>query len=131
MLPLDQGGVVDPNLKVYNLPNVRVVDSSVYPFEFAAHLMAVTYGLAEQAADIIRAQYNGVPSPADLQTETANPATRTAQGPTPTSSATTSSSDASESSAAFKLGSVFEEWTVLMTAVLGVVMTMMGGAVLL
>lgn len=38
MLPLDQGGVVDANLKVYGLANVRVADSSVFPLSFAAHV---------------------------------------------------------------------------------------------
>lgn len=63
--------------------NVRVADASVYPIEFAAHVSALssppfpptvltpstlisqlqipTYGLAEQAANILRAQYNGIP----------------------------------------------------------------------
>ncbi|KAG9028528.1 hypothetical protein FS837_003852 [Tulasnella sp. UAMH 9824] len=61
MLPLEAGGVVDANLKVYGTANLRVVDSSVFPIQFAAHLMAPTYGLAEQAAMIIRSQYNGTP----------------------------------------------------------------------
>ncbi|KAF8524392.1 glucose-methanol-choline oxidoreductase, partial [Hysterangium stoloniferum] len=52
MLPLSQGGVVDPNLKVYGTANVRVVDASVYPIQFAAHLQAPTYGLAGLAASI-------------------------------------------------------------------------------
>lgn len=38
MLPLELGGVVDPNLKVYGLANVRVADASVYPIQFAAHV---------------------------------------------------------------------------------------------
>ena len=54
MLPLDQGGVVDGNLRVYGLSNVRVADASVPPFVFSAHLMSSTYGLAEQASAIIR-----------------------------------------------------------------------------
>ena len=57
MLPLDQGGVVDGNLRVYGLANVRVADASVPPFVFSAHLMASTYGLAELASEIIRAEY--------------------------------------------------------------------------
>lgn len=57
MLPLDQGGVVDGNLRVYGLANVRVADASVPPFVFSAHLMASTYGLAELASEIIRADY--------------------------------------------------------------------------
>ncbi|TCD71665.1 hypothetical protein EIP91_005431 [Steccherinum ochraceum] len=61
MLPQAMGGVVDANLKVYGLTNVRVADASVFPIQFAAHLQAPTYGLAEQAANIIRSQYNGVP----------------------------------------------------------------------
>ncbi|KAI0686238.1 GMC oxidoreductase [Earliella scabrosa] len=60
MLPREEGGVVDADLKVYGLANVRVADSSVFPIQFAAHLQAPTYGLAEQAARIIRATYNGV-----------------------------------------------------------------------
>ncbi|KAF8584262.1 GMC oxidoreductase [Ramaria rubella] len=70
MLPQSQGGVVDANLRVYGLANVRVIDASVYPMMFAAHLQAPTYGLAEQAASIIRAQYNGVPPPSASTTST-------------------------------------------------------------
>jgi len=54
MLPKDEGGVVDKDLRVYGLANVRVVDASVFPFEFAAHLASTTYGVAEQAADLIK-----------------------------------------------------------------------------
>jgi choline dehydrogenase len=42
MLPLELGGVVDPNLKVYGTANVRVVDASVFPIEFAAHVRIST-----------------------------------------------------------------------------------------
>jgi choline dehydrogenase-like flavoprotein len=31
MLPRDQGGVVDANLRVYGLANVRIADASVAP----------------------------------------------------------------------------------------------------
>ncbi|KAL2429660.1 GMC oxidoreductase family protein [Exophiala dermatitidis] len=58
MLPLDQGGVVDANLRVYGLANVRVADASVPPIAFSAHLMGSTYGLAEQASTLIRAYHN-------------------------------------------------------------------------
>ncbi|KII86080.1 hypothetical protein PLICRDRAFT_31568 [Plicaturopsis crispa FD-325 SS-3] len=71
MLPQDQGGVVDPNLKVYGLANVRVIDASIFPISFAAHLMAQTYGVAEQGAEIIRALYNGVAPPSKTTTATA------------------------------------------------------------
>ncbi|KAF6749503.1 GMC oxidoreductase [Ephemerocybe angulata] len=46
MLPREDGGVVDPNLKVYGTKNVRVVDLSVVPLHVAAHM---------QTADIIKA----------------------------------------------------------------------------
>jgi choline dehydrogenase len=38
MLPRDQGGVVDANLKVYGTSNVRVVDSSIFPTPQTAHV---------------------------------------------------------------------------------------------
>ncbi|KXN90306.1 Oxygen-dependent choline dehydrogenase [Leucoagaricus sp. SymC.cos] len=57
MLPKEQGGVVDNKLKVYGLANVRVVDASVFPINFAAHTMAPVYGLVEIAAEIIQNDY--------------------------------------------------------------------------
>lgn len=57
MLPQDQGGVVDANLRVYGLANVRVADASVVPIALSTHLMSSTYGVAEQASNIIRAYY--------------------------------------------------------------------------
>lgn len=62
MLPREQGGVVDANLRVYGLANVRVADASVPPIALSTHLMASTYGLAEQASNIIRAFYNAAPA---------------------------------------------------------------------
>ena len=38
MLPQSQGGVVDAKLKIYGLQNVRVVDASIFPLQFAAHV---------------------------------------------------------------------------------------------
>ncbi|KGO75825.1 Glucose-methanol-choline oxidoreductase [Penicillium italicum] len=58
MLPERQGGVVDANLLVYGLSNVRVADASVIPIALSTHLMSSTYGVAEQASDIIRKYYN-------------------------------------------------------------------------
>ncbi|EMD36319.1 hypothetical protein CERSUDRAFT_115252 [Gelatoporia subvermispora B] len=55
MLPLEDGGVVDPKLKVYGTTNVRVVDISIIPLHVGSHTQAVAYGIAEQAADIIKA----------------------------------------------------------------------------
>ncbi|WFD23850.1 hypothetical protein MEQU1_002544 [Malassezia equina] len=53
MLPRQDGGVVDENLKVYGTSNLRVVDASVTPIAMSCHLESVVYGLAEIAADII------------------------------------------------------------------------------
>lgn len=43
MLPQSQGGVVDARLKVYGLKNVRVVDASVFPVQFAAHVGPIRF----------------------------------------------------------------------------------------
>jgi hypothetical protein len=81
MLPLAYGGVVNTSLVVHGTVNVRVVDVSVMPmsvsgawrfdvlvliiywrfFVLAAHTMATAYGIAERAADLIKATY-GAPS---------------------------------------------------------------------
>ncbi|KAL8716496.1 MAG: hypothetical protein Q9225_006187 [Loekoesia sp. 1 TL-2023] len=55
MLPLEQGGVVDPHLRVHGTQNLRVVDAGIFPMIPAAHLQAVVYAVAEKAADIIKA----------------------------------------------------------------------------
>ncbi|KAJ3545648.1 hypothetical protein NM688_g5603 [Phlebia brevispora] len=60
MLPRDNGGVVDPKLKVYGTKNLRVVDLSILPLMVANHTQSVVYGMAEQAADIIKADW-GLP----------------------------------------------------------------------
>jgi choline dehydrogenase len=48
MMPLELGGVVDPELLVYGTTNLRVVDASILPLVPAAHLQAVVYGVAEK-----------------------------------------------------------------------------------
>jgi choline dehydrogenase len=48
MMPLEMGGVVDPELLVYGTRNLRVVDASVMPLVPAGHLQAVVYGVAEK-----------------------------------------------------------------------------------
>ncbi|KAI0071186.1 GMC oxidoreductase [Panus rudis PR-1116 ss-1] len=57
MMPEDKGGVVDPKLKVYGTSNVRVVDLSILPLIVATHTQATVYAIAEQAADIIKAEH--------------------------------------------------------------------------
>lgn len=48
MMPLELGGVVDPDLLVYGTTNLRIVDASIMPLVPAAHLQAVVYGVAEK-----------------------------------------------------------------------------------
>ena len=50
MLPLDLGGVVDPQLLVYGTQNLRLVDASIMPVIPASHLQAVVYGIAEKVS---------------------------------------------------------------------------------
>ncbi|KAJ6144647.1 hypothetical protein N7470_008542 [Penicillium chermesinum] len=74
MLPREQGGVVDANLRVYGLANVRVADASVPPIALSTHLMASTYGLAELASSIIRDFYTGITMPESSATSTSSSA---------------------------------------------------------
>lgn len=50
MLPLNLGGVVDPQLLVYGTQNLRLVDASIMPVIPASHLQAVVYGIAEKVS---------------------------------------------------------------------------------
>ena len=43
MLPLAKGGVVDGDLRVYGLANVRVADASVFPTNVAAHVRPLIF----------------------------------------------------------------------------------------
>ena len=50
-------GVVDAQLKIYDVSNVRVVDASMMPLQISAHLSATLYGVAEKAVDLIKASH--------------------------------------------------------------------------
>ncbi|KAF1935737.1 choline dehydrogenase [Clathrospora elynae] len=54
LMPEDLGGCVDPELKVYGVDRLRVVDASIIPLIPATHLQATMYAVAEKAADIIK-----------------------------------------------------------------------------
>ncbi|CAD7063958.1 unnamed protein product [Tilletia caries] len=47
--------IVDPTFKVYDTANIRVVDASTLPQQISAHLSSTLYGIAERAADAIKA----------------------------------------------------------------------------
>ncbi|KAF8678160.1 Alcohol oxidase [Rhizoctonia solani] len=55
MLPFEDGGVVDSQLKVYGTANLRVVDASVIPIHLSCHIQSTVYAIAEKASDIIKA----------------------------------------------------------------------------
>ena len=57
MLPRDEGGVVDPELRVYGTQNLRVIDASIIPLLLSAHMQTAVYGIAERGAAMIIEQY--------------------------------------------------------------------------
>lgn len=57
MMRRSLGGVVNAQLKIFDTANVRVVDASIMPLQISAHLSATLYGVAEKAADLIKASY--------------------------------------------------------------------------
>jgi choline dehydrogenase-like flavoprotein len=56
MMPREDGGVVDSQLKVYGTTNLRVVDASIFPIEPRGNIQATVFAVAEKAADIIKQQ---------------------------------------------------------------------------
>ncbi|CAG7962332.1 unnamed protein product [Penicillium olsonii] len=54
MLPRENGGVVDSELKVYGAKNLRVVDASIFPLEPSGNIQSAVYAVAERAADLIK-----------------------------------------------------------------------------
>lgn len=55
MMARDLGGVVDENFKVYGSSNLHVVDASIFPLQLSAHPSLTIFGVAEKAADVLRA----------------------------------------------------------------------------
>jgi len=55
MLPREEGGVVDNELRVYGTKNLRVIDASIFPLHVQGNIMSLVYATAERGADIIKA----------------------------------------------------------------------------
>ena len=51
----DSLAVVDKELRVRGVSNLRVADASIMPTLHGGHLQMPTYGIAEKAADMIKA----------------------------------------------------------------------------
>lgn len=54
----DPYAIVDPELRVHGVNNLRVVDSSIIPRTIAAHTNAPAIMIGEKAADMIKATWN-------------------------------------------------------------------------
>jgi choline dehydrogenase-like flavoprotein len=50
------GAVTDATLKVKGVKGLRVVDASVFPAHVSGNICSSVYAVAEQAADIIKAE---------------------------------------------------------------------------
>ncbi|KAF9012816.1 alcohol oxidase, partial [Hymenopellis radicata] len=55
MLPRELGGVVDQNLRVYGVENLRIADNSIVPLEICSNTQSYAYAIGEKAADLILA----------------------------------------------------------------------------
>jgi choline dehydrogenase-like flavoprotein len=57
MLPKEDGGVVNAELKVYGVQRLRVVDASIMPALVSGHIQSGVYGIAERAAQIVSEEW--------------------------------------------------------------------------
>ncbi|KAL1410798.1 hypothetical protein Q8F55_001740 [Vanrija albida] len=98
MISRDLGGSVDPRNRVYGVAGLRVVDSSTLPIQVSSHLMSVLYGLAERAAELIKADNSGATGTTTPPTSssTTSRTTSTTTPPTPSGKAIRPGRDATK-----------------------------------
>ncbi|KAF3053707.1 hypothetical protein E8E11_011571 [Didymella keratinophila] len=60
MLPLEDGGVVNPRLQVYGVDALRVVDCNIVPVLPDVNILASIYMIAEKGAEVIREDWEDV-----------------------------------------------------------------------
>lgn len=60
MLPLEDGGVVDPRLRVYGVEGLRVIDCSIIPVLPDVNILASIYMIAEKGAEMIKEDWGDV-----------------------------------------------------------------------
>ncbi|KAL6689946.1 alcohol oxidase [Trichoderma pleuroticola] len=58
MLPREKGGVVNPQLKVYGVDKLRIVDASIMPVLVRGNTASAVYAIGEKAAEVIKEEYN-------------------------------------------------------------------------
>jgi choline dehydrogenase-like flavoprotein len=58
MLPQEEGGVVDPRLKVYGVNGLRVVDCSIIPELPDVNIQGPVFMIGEKGAQMIREDWN-------------------------------------------------------------------------
>ncbi|OCL01860.1 GMC oxidoreductase [Glonium stellatum] len=56
MMPEELGGCVGPDLRVFGIQNLSVIDASILPMIPATTLQATMYAIGEKAADLIKAR---------------------------------------------------------------------------
>ncbi|KAF9532479.1 hypothetical protein CPB83DRAFT_947689, partial [Crepidotus variabilis] len=56
MAPLEDGGVVDNELKVYGIKGLRICDASIFPNIPSGHTAGACYATGEKLADIMKAE---------------------------------------------------------------------------
>ncbi|KAK1566125.1 GMC oxidoreductase [Colletotrichum navitas] len=54
LLPLEKGGVVDTELRVYGVSNLRIADASVIPLLISAHTQATVYAIGERVGSKLK-----------------------------------------------------------------------------